>query len=722
MPKSPRKHTTGSPSPYARPSSTNNEQLDIEEAARALLATTEGIKYYPLRDTDELPPKFNDSWARNIAVLLTKAENDSLGSQRIYPAIQERARIALNEKDAYRWVVYKTPELDKRYFFADEHSGRTMEDTIYRAFTNRFRDEVQKIHHKRKMIADKVDAKGAFALAQIEKMLSTLAAESKENVAKAMERNIENLKGLRLQEYKLDDKSASRLEIQSQVIEKLKGDLAILQREKGKLEERNGELEQQNGKLKEDLETEKMEPAWQLKKQKFKERIAELEAQLSQQEKQISQQQEQVNRAKDLFEEVRKYETSYPRYLGYMVDFRLREAIMNMGRKIWARYDEQANTNARVYASRVKAISSQIPKEDGGWKAEIKRPFFLTQTMRSQVMSRAIHGGDLISDCEVLAQQLIDARHGASARDINTLLLLPQPGTPGGETFSTLSIPKNSQPQARTTWQELFDASCDQMYGIQRLQAKYIVECLIEGKRDENRGDKDRIKHRDELMGHVNFIDKWTSVFEKVRDLASHARQHSTWNELDPNWAQEWEKLRETMTNQLFGLKNGAQWVLRPGFHDYVKLFAQACQLYNSQFQTAENWSKELQRLDEERWDVYRLAIGTWKHNDVGAGDPHNYIKDAQTNKRVWNPQIPKVPLVVNLWKEYNWIYQHDLWKHAQRRDPQQPPGAPGLAQDLQNIQNLRSLSYSLPCGSDNKKGRLLWDQQKRKDIVDFRD
>ncbi|KAK4196787.1 hypothetical protein QBC40DRAFT_268211 [Triangularia verruculosa] len=617
-------------SPYTRPQ---------EPAISPTTAVKWDLVAKRLWDSTQFPQpanfeKMTNYWkkdARNVAVLLKKSEQ---ASSRRAPeeVIKQRGLQALRGSDAYRWAVHNKPDDGLKYFWADETSGRIMEDVIYGSLHRQYDELVQKIGQDRQDIADQVDAAGRDStLVLLERMLSRIMNAGREDFKADVDGALQHLSL---------DPSGPNLQIQK--------------------------LTQENEGL--------------------KKQISELSQEMQENKRYL-----------------RLHEESSSRYRQYVVDVRLRTAKQTL----LGAYDSIVSTLDRVAL------------EDGGRTAVMAQPFNHKQTMRAWLISRGIHGGDLINDCEVISRRLVDARHGISARSTNGI----DAAMPRTVTYSSFIPPPRYPRSNAKTWQEAFDKTFKVMHGIEALEARYILECLVYGYNDVNRTADSRVEARKTLMGHVEFIDKWVSIFEYTRFLAS-AVMKTALAFADDSWGMGWVLLRSVMTEQLMGRKkNGTHWCVRPVFYNYVALFAQACQLYNWGGQSAEEWSEELQRLDLARWDVYRLAFGTWTHTDINATEITEYDRDPMTGRHSRKPG--SVPQTMYLWEEFNWIYQYDQWDHPQRRGPKQPQGAPELYITLEDrlwIQSPRRRGFQAPCGCDNNNPKKAheWAMQKIQDKHDF--
>ncbi|KAK0668699.1 hypothetical protein QBC41DRAFT_321303 [Cercophora samala] len=241
------------------------------------------------------------------------------------------------------------------------------------------------------------------------------------------------------------------------------------------------------------------------------------------------------------------------------------------------------------------------------------------------------------------------------------------------------------EPGARSedcSWQALFDGTVLQLYNLDVIACEHILVALTSRKSLTPQ----QLLERRILQSHVDFINKWASIMEMVHHYAKKAQQRGpgSWS----LWSEHWFRIRNKMTEQCFGahstLNTGDNpWSKRTKrglFHDYVGLFGQTCKLFNMHgLQTAEVFKQELDRLDDERWNLYRYAIQTWTHGDARGGINDNGQYGGNPPKLK-----PRYPKKGNLWAEWNWIYETDKWKHAPRLDPTQPPGTPGLWDPLE--------------------------------------
>ncbi|KAK4199444.1 hypothetical protein QBC40DRAFT_227919 [Triangularia verruculosa] len=243
---------------------------------------------------------------------------------------------------------------------------------------------------------------------------------------------------------------------------------------------------------------------------------------------------------------------------------------------------------------------------------------------------------------------------------------------------------------ADSTWQGLFDATVLQLYNLDRVACQNILIALTAPPPTETDAAPEeqdpRRAEREVLLSHAAFISKWVTITEMVHHYASRALRFSNANPtLWQHWRGQWFRLRKTLTIQTFGehhkLAPGKAYRNNPApsdpwsrrkkrglFHDYVGLFGQVCKLFNRpRLVTKEEWAWQLKQLDWERWNLYRHAVQTWVHRDAyGGRDLSQYDNNGR----------PLQPVAVNLWTEYNWIYETDEWKHAHRTDPQKPVGA----------------------------------------------
>ncbi|KAK0668029.1 hypothetical protein QBC41DRAFT_394641 [Cercophora samala] len=133
MPKTPKKPAAaGSPSkPYSKPRSLPGDSSSPANAATSTkwnpVAHVLWESYAKLRPSAEgsltskgLPPGWGKKYKGNIAVLLTKANQEADGNTPPDRMALARAQLALNRQDAFRWTVYKSPKEDLKYFWADE--------------------------------------------------------------------------------------------------------------------------------------------------------------------------------------------------------------------------------------------------------------------------------------------------------------------------------------------------------------------------------------------------------------------------------------------------------------------------------------------------------------------------------------------------------------------------------------------------------------------------
>ncbi|KAK4172988.1 hypothetical protein QBC36DRAFT_314317 [Triangularia setosa] len=104
------------------------------------------------------------------------------------------------------------------------------------------------------------------------------------------------------------------------------------------------------------------------------------------------------------------------------------------------------------------------------------------------------------------------------------------------------------------------------------------------------------------------------------------------------NWRDGWLNLMLNITDLLFRRKPtpllNSQFTVRPVFRDYVKMFEQACRLYNWGAQSGSDWSQKMARLDGERCDLYRLALWTWNHDDITAVNAMNIFPTPTRRRR----------------------------------------------------------------------------------------
>ncbi|KAK4668385.1 uncharacterized protein QC763_001240 [Podospora pseudopauciseta] len=220
------------------------------------------------------------------------------------------------------------------------------------------------------------------------------------------------------------------------------------------------------------------------------------------------------------------------------------------------------------------------------------------------------------------------------------------------------------------SWQMVHDQVFKAMYGLEPVEARYIRECLHHGRTDKNRNDPNRTAAREKLMSHAKFIDKYFNVAEFICFNFNTAHGQNSWSHTDHSWRDNWHTLRGEVTAQIFGRPADNR---RPLFHDYVRLFARTCQLYNWGAQTETEWNEEMQQLDQTRWDVFRFAFMLWVHRDIHTGNlATSYVIDPATKNFV--RKLPKDVKTIYLWNEFNWIIQHDKWVHGFRNDPK-PPG-----------------------------------------------
>ncbi|KAK0712168.1 hypothetical protein B0T21DRAFT_415741 [Apiosordaria backusii] len=525
--------------------------------------------------------------------------------------VEQAAKDAMSEHFSLRFANLGDPE--QRVWYADEVSGRTIQE-IYNGWTSRFDQQINRIHQERLDIATEVDMDGDHdTLKEIEKIVA----------------NAQRLKACELE------------------IKQLRADLDVYETHP------YGAFLSQNKHM---SATERLQGT--------------------------------VNTLRD----ERNYwewraTTAREQSFKYMVDHRLRTLLQHWGvtsgKRQWQKYDTGNFAAMRLEADIDKFLAN-ISHRDGNAMMECQQPIGLKHLMRVASIHRIIHGADLLADCHIIADKRVRSRH--DQQHDPTVGLMPEDLRAGfNEKFSDFpsgvtkrSLEKRSGEEA--SWQDLFDKTVYQLYGLENVvQAKHIVACLTGLDPDPG---PDRLEVRPKLQSHADFINKWVTINEMVHHYASRAERNSpaTW----PLWKDEWLKLRKVMTEQNFGLHQWPQdfdakpWpkrIKRALFQDYVRLFAQVCQLYNlpTDLQTAKAWRRELRRLDRQRWEVYRYAIQTWNHGDIHGGRAGDY--DAAGR----NPNAK----AGNLWAEFNWIYGVDQWKFAQRHDPEQPPDAPKLWDDL---------------------------------------
>ncbi|KAK4647178.1 uncharacterized protein QC761_123155 [Podospora bellae-mahoneyi] len=622
------------------------------------LAGTINVQHAPVREDHTRPQTLEEATYRNVALFLPI---EHWPNQRNVESAAHRMRAALTSNQAFRFQNLGDPL--RQHWYADEELGRTVQQ-MYKGWSDQFDEKLRQTHQNIRAVANE---------------LGMIDEDSQNKVWKRMENVF--------------------------------GDAAKIKR-----------LEKELASTKELVES-------------YHTQYNFLDPKIESNARKIERLQTDV-KAKDTL--ISKADAESDKY---RVDYYLRMLLQHWGitngdhldPSRWQKYDN-ANRFAAEFQEYLDDVLNGIPTSSGNLLVQVRPPIGVKQLMRVASVHRIVHGVDLLVDCRVVALRLVSARHDEANTTEVSLLPKDLEGRSEGETFSQVYVPPPPPPtlsavttgmaqlttssqraqlteeqreervgaikmeaqflvgpgvtNEERTWQALFDGTVLQLYNLNAIACEHILVALTGRKSLTSR----QLEERNILQSHVDFINKWASIMEMVHLYAKKAQlRPGSWK----LWGGHWFRIRNRMTEQCFGAHD----TLAPGqspwsrrtkrglFHDYVGLFGQTCKLFNQPaLQTEESFKKELHRLNMERWNLYRYAIQTWTHGDARGGINDN-------GQYRGNPPKPTHPKKVNLWVEWNWIYETDQWKYAPRLDPKQPPGAPALWDPLIGTEPFKDFS-----------------------------